>query len=178
METVLAILKKSIIPAAITLGAALCGVVLHKLARLYAKTTHTVLAMGVCVRIDKNTDPLDDNTGERAVYKAVVDGKEIKVRHNLSVSHCSVRVGDAVEILVNPKTKTYIYSDNGYREYRRLRRERRVKWSWTVFLVFIFVFAWIGVNCTNNDSKEPAEVVCEEVDGGNIHIRNCHPKWD
>ena len=187
MEVVLDILKKSIIPAAITLGIALGVVILHRLAKLYSKTTHTVLTMGTCVKV-VNDSELDIESGEtremsgvsKAIFKANVNGEEMEVKHNVGVNNMPIRIGDVVEILVDPKARTYIYSDNGYREYRRLRRERGYRKSWPIFLVFIFIFAtaWLVVNCRQrDDSGEPVEVVCEKVDGdSNIHI--CHPKRD
>ena len=186
METVLDILKKSIIPAAITLSVALSIVIFHKLARAFSKKTHTILTVGTCVRL-KNASELDFEAGEMreingvssAIYKVSINGQEMEVKHNVSVNNCPIRVGDKMEILVDPNAKTYIYSDNGYQEYKRLRREREHKKSWLIFFVFVFIFAmmWFVINFRQQGSQEPIDfstLECERWNGTNAKI--CHPK--
>lgn len=186
METVLDILKKSIIPAAITISVALSIVILHRLARAFSKKTHTILTVGTCVRL-KNASELDFRTGEMreikgvssAIYKVYINGQEMEVKHSASVNNCPIRVGDRMEILVDPNARTYIYSDDGYREYKRLRRERGYKKSWPIFFVFIFIFAmmWLVINFRQQGSQEPTDpsnLECERWNGTNAKI--CHPK--
>ena len=186
MEIILDILKKSIIPAIITASVALGVVVLHRLARAFSKKTHTVLTLGTCTRVD-NASELDFESGEvreiknatKAVFKVNINGQEMEVKHNASANNMPIRVGDVVEILVDPNARTYIYSDNGYREYKRLRRERGYKKSWPIFFIFFFIFVmmWIVINLRQKDPEIPEDFdmpVCEEMEGMNAKV--CHPR--
>jgi hypothetical protein len=96
--------------------------------------------MGKCVRIDDKTISTMGKleTYIIPVFEARVDGKKVVYSAYTSAIPCIIQKGDELEILINPKKKEFIYSDEGLREYRKLKKQRNKYW-WLLDLSFVIV---------------------------------------
>ena len=103
---------------------------------------HTVVADGVCIRIDKQqyTRSGEIEASIIPVFEVFINGERRVVYANVSTVPCIIRKGDSLELLVDPDKNTYIYSDKGLKQYRALKRDRnKCWWLLDVFAILILI---------------------------------------
>lgn len=110
------------------------------LIRAPMKHGYRVQVRGKCKRVDRKTVYRMGRieTEVIPVFEVKIDGKTIEVRSTVSVVPCIIQEGDELELLVDLENSKYIYSDEGLKEYRKLKKQRDKYW-WLLDLFFVFV---------------------------------------
>lgn len=110
------------------------------IARSTIKRSYSIRVMGKCTRIDDGTYFRMGEIEKSIipVFEVRINGKKKVVHATTSTVPCIVKKGDELELLVDPRSNRFIYSEEGLREYRRLKRQRNKYW-WLPDLFFVII---------------------------------------
>lgn len=98
---------------------------------------HTVLAQGICTRVEVSTG--SDVRSVAVCFKVKTENDEEEFLLLDSVSHpCPIQKGDKMELLIDPYKSTCLLSENGLVKYKELDRKRTKKIKIIVMIIAIF----------------------------------------
>jgi hypothetical protein len=98
---------------------------------------HTVLAQGICTRVEVDTS--SDVRSVTVYFKVKTENDEGEFVLLDSVSHsCPIQKGDKMELLIDPYKSTCLLSENGLAKYKELDRKRTKKIKIIMMIIAIF----------------------------------------
>lgn len=98
---------------------------------------HTVLAQGICTRVEVSTS--SDTTSVAVCFRVKTENDEEEFLLLDSVSHpCPIQKGDKMELLIDPYKSTCLLSENGLAKYKELDRKRTKKTKIIMMIISIF----------------------------------------
>lgn len=117
--------------------------IIYSTVRRTKSKTYTYKALGTCVEIREKEE--ENGLLYSPVYEIQLNGQTIRAKRELFESPMPVKIGDVIEIQVDPNNpeNDYIYSKQGLKDYKKSKKFNPALLLITLFFIVVWIIASI-----------------------------------